>query len=479
MNFFSNSRYKTLPLITITIIVVSCSKAFDPQNYVERGSQNVFKLGHPEFYVSAFGLYNQQNSPLIRVFLDLNFNSLIFKSYDKKQLASATAFIDIRKIGGDEENVVSDNFELNFDSQNSKLATGKYHNITREYRAEPGLYNVEVTVLDHGSNNSTSITTETYIPKQKGVSPFLTNIQLFGLDLETDNNYKPITTYDIPSKYDSLKFVYQVTNSNKDSGLTIRSDLLKFESDTMPARSMGNSNYSSSSIEYKGIDYNESKLIQSNRRILLQSGSVLFEYKFAVKERGNYRFVATINQETSNLEEKSARRDFSIKSTNYPSLKSPIELARPLYYLMSKKEYEKLLSLESDQALKNEIDRFWLKNIGDKKKTNQVIELYYSRVETANKLYSNFKEGWKTDRGMIYILFGPALYKNKSLNSLQWFYSYNRYNPRKNFSFERPKSVNQFYPFNNYLLQRDFFLNNVEYKQKRLWLTGLILTNPI
>ncbi len=51
---------------------------------------------------------------------------------------------------------------------------------------------------------------------------------------------------------------------------------------------------------------------------------------------------------------------------------------------------------------------FWSKhNPNPKAPHNQLMEEYYSRVEYANKNYKNFIEGWKTDRGIILIQFGP------------------------------------------------------------------------
>jgi GWxTD domain-containing protein len=38
---------------------------------------------------------------------------------------------------------------------------------------------------------------------------------------------------------------------------------------------------------------------------------------------------------------------------------------------------------------------------------NEKMELYYSRVEYANRHFTHYREGWRTDMGMIYIIFGP------------------------------------------------------------------------
>jgi hypothetical protein len=125
------------------------------------------------------------------------------------------------------------------------------------------------------------------------------------------------------------------------------------------------------------------------------------------------------------------------------------------------------------------IDQFWYSNIENKSKAQEVKEQYYERVSIANEEFSNFKEGWKTDRGMVFILFGNPWILDKDLGKQTWFYSYNRFDESKTFTFLRTKVFNDSYPFHNYLLQRKFMYNNVLYQQKRLWLSGQIIDTQI
>ncbi|MBI3189037.1 MAG: GWxTD domain-containing protein, partial [Ignavibacteriales bacterium] len=37
---------------------------------------------------------------------------------------------------------------------------------------------------------------------------------------------------------------------------------------------------------------------------------------------------------------------------------------------------------------------------------NEMMMEYYQRVEYSNKNFSHYQEGWKTDRGNVYIVFG-------------------------------------------------------------------------
>ncbi|NIA22828.1 MAG: GWxTD domain-containing protein [Proteobacteria bacterium] len=51
---------------------------------------------------------------------------------------------------------------------------------------------------------------------------------------------------------------------------------------------------------------------------------------------------------------------------------------------------------------------FWKKRdpVPTTEKNEAEIE-YFKRVEYANKKFTSYKPGWKTDRGMIYIKYGP------------------------------------------------------------------------
>jgi hypothetical protein len=100
-------------------------------------------------------------------------------------------------------------------------------------------------------------------------------------------------------------------------------------------------------------------------------------------------------------------------------------------------------------------------------------------VEEANKQFSNFKEGWKTDPGMIYILFGPPLYYDQYIDRMAWFYSYDRGDLRESFYFDKPKIRHPSYPFDNFILMRDFYYDSVEYQQQQIWLSGLILNGTL
>lgn len=93
-----------------------------------------------------------------------------------------------------------------------------------------------------------------------------------------------------------------------------------------------------------------------------------------------------------------------------------------------KNEYEKLTSLE---AKRKYLYNFWKsQDINPTTARNEFKELYLKRVEYANdKFKHKYKEGYLTDRGRIYILYGPPDNKDYAHSGMElkpyeiWFYN--------------------------------------------------------
>lgn len=475
---FKKSNLRALPLYALILCFsLSCARSFNPD--IERGSTYKFRDGYPEVRISAIGFLDEGDNPGIDVTADIVYGSLIYKQNGDSLFSEF--IIEIQVIPNEETSEVTKTHQENVTISRKDpniVHSQEIYTYSKRIPVNPGNYKINVTVLDQNSDKQITRESQTFIPDPTNSVSNLTNIQLLGKNIDNQEGWFPITTYDVQGKVDSLMFRLQVTNNSSEEPMAVNARLMQFRSDTTIARPMHYNMYSPSSVQYKGIDYDDEEVIQSNRRVLTQAGSVLIEYKFGQQQRGNYRFDVTTDEEEGE-EQLFKARDFGVRSANYPSIKTARELAAPLYYLMSEKEYDRMLAIQDKDSLKQEVDRFWLKNLNDKNRAKEVIQKFYQRVEEANKQFSNFKEGWKTDLGMVYILFGPPWYIDQSLNRMTWSYSYNRNNPDYNYNFATPKLKSEFFPFQNYLLQRQQYYFNIQYQQTQLWLTGQILTRNI
>lgn len=462
-------------LFFLILLVCSCVKSINPD--IERGSDYVYREGYPDVRLSALGFLNEKDEAVVEVTTDIGYASLVYETVDGQQVASVELGIRVVNAkSGEAENIFRE-FKIESEVENFTLRQESFK-FTEEIVVTPGEYNIAVSVVDAATGREIIRQTEAYIPDPENPENNLTAVRLSGKDMDLINpEFIPVTTYDVSSNMDSLKFEFQVTNHDPDYPLTIQTQLKHFPTDQEPAKQLSARNPSPSTLEYKGIDYRDYHVIDENIRRLDQTGSVLIEVKFPIFEKGNYRFeVETKTQDNETLFK---ARDFSVKGKYFPTLITAKELAEPLIYLMDNDEYKNLMALNNPDSLKQAMDRFWLSHIGSMRKARDVINLFYERVETANFQFTNFKEGWKTDRGKIYILFGPPWYIDKMRNSLRWSYTFNTGDPLYNFIFTRFKSPNEFYPFEHYKLRRKSTYHNLEYRQKQLWLTGAIMERQL
>jgi GWxTD domain-containing protein len=103
----------------------------------------------------------------------------------------------------------------------------------------------------------------------------------------------------------------------------------------------------------------------------------------------------------------------------YPEMVSANELRYPLRYITTRKEFDTLMFHENAKAA---IDDFWLKTARSPERAKVLIQKYYSLVEEANRYFTSYMEGWKTDRGLIYVIFGEPDYVYRATDTEEWIY---------------------------------------------------------
>ncbi|HEX2394851.1 MAG TPA: GWxTD domain-containing protein [Bacteroidales bacterium] len=132
----------------------------------------------------------------------------------------------------------------------------------------------------------------------------------------------------------------------------------------------------------------------------------------------------------------------------FPRIQEVEQLIEPLAYLATSVEYDKLRSAVNKKLA---VDNFWLEKAGNIEKARELIRVYYNRVYFANYYFTSFKPGWMTDRGMIFIIYGPPQSVRVSATQEKWIYYKNNYTTTVTFTFDH--SPTSFAP-DNYILQR-------------------------
>lgn len=184
------------------------------------------------------------------------------------------------------------------------------------------------------------------------------------------------------------------------------------------------------------------------------------EFKLTMPEKGFYHVKA---DENSN-----AGLTLYTYDATFPGVSNSEEMIDCTRYIMSRDEFEECKNA-SDK--KSAIDRFWLNIGGSNERAHELLKRYYGRVKEANRYFTSYTQGWKTDKGMIFIVFGPPTNTYRSKKDEIWVYG-NEVNPNSlRFIFNKTSS-----PFsdNDYVMERSQFYKDAWHTAVEYWRQGLI-----
>lgn len=155
-----------------------------------------------------------------------------------------------------------------------------------------------------------------------------------------------------------------------------------------------------------------------------------------------------------------------ISSSEFPEVKEVRNMLEPFRYLVSGKEYKSILDADD---LKAEIEKYWINWAGDQNRARNSIKAYYTRVELANRFFSSHLEGWKSDRGLIYLVYGEPDKVYKTEGNETWIYG--EENNPLSITFRFTRSTNPFTD-NDFRLKREDFYKPSWYRSIEAWRNG-------
>jgi GWxTD domain-containing protein len=121
-------------------------------------------------------------------------------------------------------------------------------------------------------------------------------------------------------------------------------------------------------------------------------------------------YILSIRAVNSRAEETVKARFYTQAQDQSATLPNIETAVAALVYIMDKKQWNALQDASEDEQ-KQIIKTYWKNRNPDPDSGENALETeYYRRVRYANRQFSVFKnnyQGWKTDRGHVYILYGP------------------------------------------------------------------------
>lgn len=150
---------------------------------------------------------------------------------------------------------------------------------------------------------------------------------------------------------------------------------------------------------------------------------------------------------------------FRVAQFPFPKVNQVEELSNCLVYITTSDEAGKLRDAGSD---KTRFDKVVLEITREKGRAVELMRNYFRRIELANSYFTSYKEGWKTDRGLIYIIMGLPDVVTRNDQYEVWTYK----TLDTKFSFVRAGTI---YDPEYYVLDRNARLDEVWYYTIDLW----------
>ena len=208
--------------------------------------------------------------------------------------------------------------------------------------------------------------------------------------------------YNVKKQYDSVDIVWEIYNS-KDTKIAYSDRIRKSAKDNV------------NRIYIKIPKVEE-----------LTSGTYLLKVialqPINIKEYSDQSFIAI------------AQRSITQTRTIGGNILADLNMAiRQLRYVANREDLDKIENGQTTDEKQKLFEAFW-KNLDPSPGTerNEAFEEYYERINYANQNFKSYQEGWMTDKGMVYVIYGEPYSIDKlnsygdNRNSERWIYNNNR-----------------------------------------------------
>lgn len=319
----------------------------------------------------------------------------------------------------------------------------------------PSLYEDRIYVVDTKVKSTKVEGIGAIEPGYKNIDGFFTPFVKYVQQENSSAELQARITYQT-TQIDSLSlFVYSVLTDNE------------------LARPLHARQYSNTSLSFRGIDYSKNQLIYEFPIPTNEYSGVTIVTLPDLKE-GNYAFVL----KKWNSKEVISEKNIVFVDERFPNYSSIFKQLEPFQYILPESEYQSIRTEANPDSAEKKFIQYFVNHIGSKSKIREVLSMYSKRVSEANFFFTNYKEGWKTDMGMMYIIYGPPFFVTRRYNSIFWHYTHDPNDPLRVFEFRRVRLNSIYFPFDHYLVKRSSSYFTINYSRINDWRTGAILKYP-
>lgn len=413
----------------------------------DAGRSTTYEPGLPSFDLEAIPTV-RDGQPGVDVYTSIPYASLVFTATDSSFVAGYDLTLRVRdERGRGMEFFASFRDTLEVDTPE---ATRSYVRIGRVERMPlaPGTYVVEAVLEDEESDEQAVRSQRIEVVALDG-EPRLSRL-LIRADVQRGGPVEPVVALHVPGRRDSLHAQVEVYDAP--AGAELELQIRKLRADTSVAYPPFWLSPSRGSLAVRGIDADVSDTLSTVRLPLGVAREQTATFRLPSLAEGIYRLDVRLVARGVTLARQ--QRDLSVKGIAFPQLATLAELVDALDYIAYPREMKFIASGDTPRERRRRFDAFWGALVSDRRVAANLLRQYYERVEEANLLFTSYKPGWKTDRGMIYVVFGAPDYVERTFEGEVWHYGVGEQAASGTFAFERVDYYGDADPFGHYVLVR-------------------------
>jgi len=276
------------------------------------------------------------------------------------------------------------NEKISAKSFNESSAKENFNLSYRSLKLKPGKYFIKTTVMDRDSrkeyfsNNFYNV--KDFLPK-----PSISDIMLIAqmTNVEGKNKIVPNVSRNVSENKNEINIFFEI--------------------------------YSDSStdcqIEYFITNKDKKILYERSGKQSMNEGKTQVFYTFSdstLLNIGNYILTVRLKDANENILASTSKTFYS-RWVGLPATVDNIDKAiDQMIYIANPNEIEYMENGKDEKEKTKRFVEYWkTKDPSPGNEENEVFQEYYGRVNFANEQFSHYREGWQSDRGMVFIILGP------------------------------------------------------------------------
>jgi GWxTD domain-containing protein len=373
---------KRIKLILVLVLMLVAGISITAQ--IKDNQLTTFKLNKEYFYIDPLVFYPLDSAVgRLDLYVEIPLENLSFKQLNNGENYEASLTLSVQIKNSTDEQVIMQSYDdkiTNTKSEQKKI-TDKSVSSFKSYFLKPDLYKLTFVIKDKSSSNE--FTKETsFTVKDPLIERLISSSIMLLSNYEQDSKGEKEITPIINGNIGTLETFYVFTE----------------------VWNRGESDVSNKLLTFKISDEKNKNIFDTLVSVNLKVGMNSVIQKLYTEKYT----IGDLKMEIFDGDKKVAERSFANKWADVPvSLKDLDNAINQLLYIATSDELDHIKDAKTNEEKLKRFMKFWKsKDPSPRTAKNELMIDYYTRIKIANERYSHYVEGWKTDMGMVFIIYG-------------------------------------------------------------------------